>query len=149
MSDSLWKLKAKLYRSLRSKFPFNLVLKGENKRLEFILHSLEIAGKKVIDLGTGIGNVLQFFVRSGVLIGIDSTFSMLKLAKQLNTGVNLIQADALKLPIKRNSFELAICIYIYQSSHRNSRNRDLVYSQGCQTGQSGNRNRQEFGCAAN
>ena len=110
MNNSLWNLKAKLYRYLRSRFPFNLVLKGENKRLELILRSIDITGKKVIDLGTGTGNVLQFLASTDVQFGIDSTFSMLKLAKQLHTRANLIQADVLKLPIKNNSVELAVAV---------------------------------------
>jgi len=110
MNDSIWNLKAKLYRCLRSKLPFNLVLKTENKKLELILHSIVIAGKKVIDLGTGTGNVFQFLVSTDIQIGIDSTFSMLKLAKESYPEANFIQADALKLPLKNDSVELVTAV---------------------------------------
>ena len=110
MNDSLWNLKAKLYKCLRLKFPFNFVLKGENKKLELILRSIDTAGKKVIDLGTGTGNVLQFFDNTDVLIGVDSTFSMLKLSREAYPKAKFIQADALKLPIKMNSVDLVIAV---------------------------------------
>ncbi len=110
MSDLLWNLKSKLYRSLRSKFPFNLILRGENKKLEVILRSIDTTNEKVIDLGTGIGNVLQYLIDFKHVVGVDFTLSMLLLARQSYPGVKLIQADALLLPIKTNSVHLVIAI---------------------------------------
>jgi ubiquinone/menaquinone biosynthesis C-methylase UbiE len=110
MTSWLWNLKAKLYRSVRKSFPFNLILKSENKRLELLLCSLDIDGKKVVDLGTGTGNALQYLTDSNFVCGIDLTFSMLKVARQLYPGVELIQADALKLPVKTNAVEIVTAV---------------------------------------
>jgi ubiquinone/menaquinone biosynthesis C-methylase UbiE len=110
MSDLRWKLKAKLYRSIRSSFPFNLILRGENRKLELIVRSLVTTNEKVIDLGTGIGNALQYLTHFKHVIGVDFTFSMLQVARQLYPYVNLIQADALFLPIKSNSVSLVTAI---------------------------------------
>lgn len=110
MNDLLWSLKAKFYRSLRANFPFNIILKGENKKLELILDSIRIKNKKVVDLGTGTGNVLQYLVSSNLVFGIDLTFSMLKTAKQFYPGANLIQANVLELSIKKKSVELVTAI---------------------------------------
>jgi len=110
MNDFLWKVKAKLYRLMRSCFPFNLVVKSENKRLEWILQSVEITGKKVVDLGTGTGNVLQFLTHANPVLAIDITFTMLQAARQLYPNSKFIQADALNLPLKTNAVDVIIAI---------------------------------------
>ena len=74
MNDPIWSLKAKFYRTLRTNFPFNLILKEENKKLKLMLSSIEVSNKTIVDLGTGTGNVFQFFVDSKLTIGIDFTF---------------------------------------------------------------------------
>jgi len=110
MNDWRWNLKTKLYRCVRISFPFNIILKRENKRLESILCDIEINNKKVVDLGTGTGNVLKYFSNSNLVLGIDLTFSMLQVTRQLYPGIKLIQADALKLPVKTDSVELITAI---------------------------------------
>lgn len=110
MNNFRWNLKAKLYRSLRSRFPFNLILEGENKKLELILRAIDTTNKKVIDLGTGVGNALQYLTHFKLVIGVDLTFSMLQAARQTYPGVKLIQADALLLPIKTNSIQLVTAV---------------------------------------
>ena len=110
MNDPIWSLKAKFYRTLRTNFPFNFILKKENKKLESILGSIEIRNKKIVDLGTGTGNVLQFLVDSKLAIGIDFTFSMLQSTRQFYPEANLLQANAIKLPIKHSSVELVTAV---------------------------------------
>lgn len=106
MNDSLWNLNAKLYRSVRTGFPFNLILNGENRNLKLLLRSIEIKGKRVVDLGTGTGNVLYYLGDADPCLGIDLTFDMLKRAQQNYPDAKLVVADALKLPIKTDSAEL-------------------------------------------
>jgi ubiquinone/menaquinone biosynthesis C-methylase UbiE len=110
MNNPLWSLKAKFYRSLRSSFPFNFILKEENKKLELILGSIEVRNKTIVDLGTGAGNVLQYLVDSKLTIGIDFTFSMLQSTRQSYPGVYLLQTNTMALPIKNNSIEVVTAV---------------------------------------
>lgn len=110
MNDPLWSLKAKFYAAWRTNFPFDFILKEENKKLELMLGSIEVSNKTIIDLGTGAGNVLQYLVDSKLTIGIDFSFSMLQATRQSYPGVNLLQANTIALPIKSNSIELITAI---------------------------------------
>ena len=110
MNDPIWSLKAKFYRTLRTNFPFNFILKKENKKLESILGLIGISNKKTVDLGTGTGNVLQYLVDSKLTIGIDFTFSMLQSMRQYYPETNLLQANAIALPIKHGSLELVTAV---------------------------------------
>jgi len=110
MNNSLWNLKVKFYRSIRNYFPLNQILNCENQKLEFLLNSLETKQKKVLDIGTGTGNVLQFFADADCLIGIDITLPMLKAAMQIHPGSKLIQADALNVPVKPDSVEFITAV---------------------------------------
>lgn len=110
MNNWLWKLKANLYRKVRCCFPFNLILKKENQNLDLILQSLDICNKKVMDLGTGIGNAIPHLKNSECIFAIDFSFSMLKIARQLYPDVHFIQAHALLLPLKANSLDCITAI---------------------------------------
>lgn len=110
MNKSLWNLKAKFYRLVRLNFPCNLILKSENKKLDLLIQFLDTNGKIVVDLGTGTGNVLQFLNHSRLLLGIDIADQMIKSARVTNPGAELVQADALHLPIKTDSVELITAI---------------------------------------
>lgn len=110
MKDFLWHVKANFYRSLRKCFPFNLILKGENKKLETLLKSIDTKEKIILDLGTGTGNTLQFLDDTNVVFAIDSNFSMLQITQRLIPSAILIQADALKLPIKSNTIHIITAV---------------------------------------
>jgi len=110
MNDFLWHVKSKFYRATRKRFPFNLILKGENKKLNILLDLVDTKGKIILDLGTGTGNVLQFLNDAHVVFAIDSNYSMLQVTKRLYPNVVLIQADALKLPVKSNSIHIITAI---------------------------------------
>lgn len=110
MSDLLWNLKAKLYRLLRANFPFNLILEGENKKLEIMLGSIDIANQRIIDLGTGTGNVLHYYTNFKPVIGVDLIYAMLQIARRCFPGVNYVQANALDLPIQTNSVQLITAV---------------------------------------
>ncbi len=105
MNNLLWNLKAKLYHKVRSRFPLNLILKRENQNLELMLRSLDIHNKKVMDLGTGIGNAIRHFKNSNIMFAIDFSFSMLHVARQIYPYVHFVQANALTVPLKANSMD--------------------------------------------
>ena len=110
MINYRWGLKAQLYRIFRSWFPFNIILKRENQNLKLLLQSFETKGKKVIDLGSGTGNVLQFFQDADQLWGIDITLEMLRIAKQLFPDAVLVQANVSQLPLKKESFDVVTAV---------------------------------------
>ncbi|MDZ7263305.1 MAG: class I SAM-dependent methyltransferase [candidate division KSB1 bacterium] len=98
---SRWRLKARLYRIFRSHFPFNLIVSRENQNLQHVLQSIAIDARRIaVDVGTGAGNVLTCLCSFGKVIGIDSNFSMLQLARQNFPSTWLIQGDAVRLPLK-------------------------------------------------
>jgi ubiquinone/menaquinone biosynthesis C-methylase UbiE len=118
MNNLLWNLKAKLYHAIRTSFLVDFILKRENSELEFILRSLDINGKTVLDLGTGTGNVLQYLTNSKLVIAIDFARSMLRIVRQTCPQAKLLQAEAIALPIATNSVELVTAIglseYLWQ-----------------------------------
>ena len=110
MNNLLWSLKAKLYQALRHGVPFNFILAGENKKLNRLVASLDLKTKRVIDLGTGTGNAIQFLNDAQIVLGIDVTFQMLQAAKNCYPEAKLIQADASQVPAKSNSVDVITAI---------------------------------------
>ena len=110
MNKFLWDLKAKLYRMLRCRFPVHFIIQQENRNLERLLQSIEIDGRRIVDLGTGTGNALYCFAQAAESFGVDLTLSMLLAAKQIHPGVSMIQADAVTLPLQNESADIVSAI---------------------------------------
>jgi len=110
MTDNLWDVKSTLYRWFRNKFPFRQILNQENINLEALLDSVKLESKKIIDIGTGTGNVLQYLGNTGIIIGIDASFAMLRNVRYLFPHVHLMQADALSLPLKPSTADVVTAV---------------------------------------
>lgn len=64
-------------------------------------------GARVLDLACGTGDLCRELVRSGLApVGMDLSFGMLAAAR---TGVPLVQADALRLPVADGSVDGVTC----------------------------------------
>ncbi len=72
-------------------------------------------GQKVLDLGCGIGTFTIEFSKLGALAtGVDSSREALKTARRLaalqgQTKAKFLLADATRLPIKKNQYDLVVC----------------------------------------
>ncbi len=80
-----------------------------------ILNSLKNVVRKsnvhwILEIGCGTGYWLNNFTSSEICFGVDSSFGMLKEAKKNNPKLNLICADANKLPFVKKRFYFIYCI---------------------------------------
>lgn len=84
-----------------------------------VFRSFDFAGKLVLDLGCGAGIDSAEFVRSGAkVVSLDFTRTSVKLTRNLlkeaNVPSHIVQADALSLPFKQNTFD---CVYCFGVLH--------------------------------
>jgi ubiquinone/menaquinone biosynthesis C-methylase UbiE len=72
-----------------------------------IVESLSSYSGPVLDVGCGSGHLLDR-LEASIKIGIDLSTSMLRLARKRGCRALLILADATRLPIKSESFEIVV-----------------------------------------
>lgn len=70
-------------------------------------------GGRVLDLGTGIGNVLKLIPQKVSAFPVDCSFEMVKKAKK-NINSNFVVGDALTLPFRSSVFGLGFAIGIFE-----------------------------------
>ncbi len=93
-------------------FSLPLAQKVEQDEIETISGMADVKGKAVLDIGCGYG---KFFKRwqsdgAGLVVGIDFSKKMLKLAAQKNGDAIAVLGDGFKLPFKDKSFDVSTCI---------------------------------------
>ena len=103
----------KKYTNERLYFHSNFVIRYiENKRVRLILNAVKGEAKdKVLEIGCGEAYILRK-LESKNIIGLDISDVALKYAKDKlknNSSVQLIKADAQKIPLKSNSIDKIIC----------------------------------------
>ena len=103
----------KKYTNERLYFHSNFVIRYiENKRVRLILNAIEGEVKdKVLEIGCGEAYILRK-LKSKNIIGLDISDVALEYAKNKlknNSSVQLIRADAQKIPLKDNSIDKIIC----------------------------------------
>lgn len=70
-----------------------------------------VAGKTVLDVGTGTGHFALFLVQQGAwVVGADVSRPMLRVAADKETMPPLVQADALALPFSDGAFDLVFSV---------------------------------------
>lgn len=105
----------------KSKFRYfvNYFLNSRMKKAESLLGGINLTGKKVLDVGCGGGQYMEFFLNKGTKItGIDYSEKMIEMARGYLEGklknkklkYSLIKADAEDLPFRNNTFDLIISI---------------------------------------
>lgn len=82
------------------------------------LHRLagDVSGSKILDLGCGIGDDLEFFQSQGAdVVGIDSSEAMIELAYEYNPKVALKmeKADLTDLPFGESQFDIVVSRYAF------------------------------------
>ena len=63
-----------------------------------------------IDIGCGNGRHLAIMAERGRAAGIDISFEMLKIARRKARNALLVQADAINMPFRENTFDYALFI---------------------------------------
>ncbi len=70
-------------------------------------------GQRLLDVGCGTGHHLQELQSRGFRVaGVDGSEEMLKVARRINPGVDIRQADVEVLPFEANSFEWVLSIEV-------------------------------------
>ena len=75
-----------------------------------LLHKYE--GKKVLDIGCGVGDHLAGLKKAKVRVGIELAFERFKQRKHEN--IFFVQADATKLPFKDESFDTILSVDVIE-----------------------------------
>ena len=110
MSDFVWRLKRRLFETFRNSGPFKTILEKENQNLVYLLNQISLADKRVLDLGVGTGNVLNFLKDAHKVIGIDFSESMLHSTKKHFPEANLVRANVAGLPIRSDCADLVTAV---------------------------------------
>jgi SAM-dependent methyltransferase len=67
--------------------------------------------KNILEAGCGTGRWINSLdLKKLNVFGIDYSFDMLKISKQENHDLKIINANAVKIPFKNNSFDLIFCV---------------------------------------
>jgi SAM-dependent methyltransferase len=79
---------------------------GQQRRLDLVKKYVQLSGKRILDIGCGIGMYAQKFKEEGAEVwGIDIDEENIKEARQLNPGINFSVGLAEKLPFADNFFD--------------------------------------------
>lgn len=74
-------------------------------------HMKDLKGKRVLDLGCGIGRFTEFLQSKGAIVtGVDSCSDMLK----INTRCQTVCAPATQLPFEDGSFDVILSVWTLQ-----------------------------------
>jgi ubiquinone/menaquinone biosynthesis C-methylase UbiE len=104
-----WEVRAKFYHWFRCIFPINLIFDQEIDNALDLLDRIPKEPESVLDLGTGIGDTLQFLPTGKKRLLLDYSFEMLSKAK-VNGNDKKVVGNLVHLPLKKNNFDLITCI---------------------------------------
>ncbi|MDZ7260853.1 MAG: class I SAM-dependent methyltransferase [candidate division KSB1 bacterium] len=111
-----WNFKALVYKWFRNIFPLSYFLRQENKNIQELLTRIPLKvleERKVVDIGTGMGNALQLVSKGPSIFGLDKSLKMLYYAAKKTKG-KFVAGDALYLPFKNKSFYLLMAVGIFE-----------------------------------
>lgn len=77
-----------------------------------LVDSVDVVGKVVLDAGCGTGRFARALVQAGAqkVVGIDSSSSMLKVARCSDHNTNYVKGDILSMPFPNDAFDLVVCV---------------------------------------
>ena len=88
----------------------------QRKKYEFVTKHLPPRAGRVLDLGCGTGMFLEeLSKRCELVVGVDASVKMLKVAQKRAKGVALVLADADSLPFADCSFDVVVSVTLLQN----------------------------------
>jgi ubiquinone/menaquinone biosynthesis C-methylase UbiE len=109
----IWDIKARLYVTVRRLWPLRLIQDKENTNVVAMLSDLCRQNALILDIGCGSGNVFRLLPKSIHIIGLDSSWEMLRRIGH-HHNVAVVQGDATCLPFKRNCTDLLLSIGVME-----------------------------------
>lgn len=112
VSENFWNILAPIYDKLRRNSISGYFLKKENQAIEELFKNLLSYNiKTVCDLGVGRGNSLFLIPNTfPYRIAIDRSLPMNQHTRKESPDTTFINADVLKIPLKKTSIDLIVCI---------------------------------------
>lgn len=104
-----WRFRSRFYHWFRRVFPINIYYRQEIYNVTSLLEKVTNNPKQILDIGTGIGEMLTFLPKGKKRILLDNSLFMLKKAPTSEEDQKVI-AELLNLPIKKEKIELITCI---------------------------------------
>jgi 2-polyprenyl-3-methyl-5-hydroxy-6-metoxy-1,4-benzoquinol methylase len=105
MKRKNWQKSAKSFRRVKYGSPSLEWTAGLQRRMKFVEKYIEFKGKKVLDVGCGVGMFLRQFKKRGALVfGIDADKEKVKHAKK--NFPNIFHGYAEKMPFRKDSFDI-------------------------------------------
>ncbi len=105
----LWDFKANIYDRMRSVFPFGFVRQQEHRNITQLLADVPLVNARVLDVGTGTGDILPLIKGGSEIIAADASFKMLRQARKKQIG-KLVVADCMNLAFRSRSFDVVTTI---------------------------------------
>ena len=102
-----WNVRAKFYHWFRRIFPISLIFDQEIDNAIGLFDHIAKEPESVLDLGTGIGDTLQFIPTGKRRLLLDYSFEMLSRA-EVNGNDNKVVGNMVHLPIKKEKFDLYV-----------------------------------------
>jgi ubiquinone/menaquinone biosynthesis C-methylase UbiE len=113
MTRFLWKIQSSYYQYLRRNPLSYFILRRENESIRSFLQ--EIPLKQTLDIGCGRGNSLSLLSDSPAsLVAVDNIFEMVHRNIPSFPGIKFVTAEARFLPFQKNSFQLIVCIGLFE-----------------------------------
>ena len=117
---SIWDLKAGGYDTWRHIPGIRWILEKEIRNLRFLFKLIPEIPDTIVDIGTGAGSTLGIFPDSIKVIGLDSSFEMIRQAIKQRKVKGLV-GDARRLPFKKQSIRFFSLVGVteYIADHHN------------------------------
>lgn len=80
---------------------------GQQRRIDLVKKYVDLKGKRILDLGCGIGQYSQRFKDlAGEVFGVDIDEEKIETARKTNSGIDFQSAEAENLPFPENFFDV-------------------------------------------
>lgn len=104
---------------------------AQNGRFEVLVSNVDLQGRKLLDVGCGLGNLLEYLNRKGIQVdytGVDIYDRMIECASKKGLKANFYCMDIFKTnPFEENSFDVVFTSGIFNINLGNNRE-FLVYA---------------------
>lgn len=113
-TESFYKIErvAEEYEAIRFEHPGGKLVDSLQKRAVLAgVDSLNLVGKRVLDVACGTGRFARLFRSQGAdVIGLDLSRAMLNQARDHQSAESYVEASALQLPFKDGAFDIAVSV---------------------------------------